>query len=70
MPRVIRMRTYLNHPGKHHLARGVGSSVGTRNTVMKKTYDPTGKQNFDKNNRHKSTVNKTNKTKNNNKNKK
>ena len=37
MPRVIRMRTYLNHPGKCHLARGVGSSVNTYNTVMKKS---------------------------------
>lgn len=36
MPRVIRMPTYLNHPGKCHLARGVGSSVNTYNTVMKK----------------------------------
>ena len=40
MPRVIRMRTYLNHPGKCHLARGVGSSVNTYNTVMKKSFTP------------------------------
>ena len=31
------MPTYLNHPGKCHLARGVGSSVNTYNTVMKKS---------------------------------
>ena len=55
------MRTYLNHPGKCHLARGVGSSVQTRNTVMKKAYDPNCKKNFYKNNRHKSTVNKNKK---------
>jgi hypothetical protein len=40
MPRVIRMRTYLNHPGKCHLARGVGSSVNTYNHVMKKSFTP------------------------------
>jgi hypothetical protein len=34
------MRTYLNHPGKCHLARGVGSSVNTYNTVMKKSFTP------------------------------
>ena len=40
MGRVIRMRTYLNHPGKCHLARGVGSSVNTYNKVMKKSFTP------------------------------
>jgi len=34
------MRTYLNHPGKCHLARGVGSSVNTYNHVMKKSFTP------------------------------
>ncbi len=40
MGRVIRMRTYLNHPGKCHLARGVGSSVNTYKKVMKRSFVP------------------------------
>ena len=37
--RVIRSKTILNVPGKCHLARGVGSSVNTYNTVMKKGHN-------------------------------
>ena len=37
--RVIRTKTILNVPGKCHLARGVGSSVSTYNTVMKRGHN-------------------------------
>lgn len=63
MGRVIRMRTYINHPGKCHLARGVGSSVAARNMVMRKSYDPKCKNNFDINNRKKIVVDNKKKSK-------
>ena len=37
--RVIKTKTYLNVPGKCHLGRSIGSSVGTYNSIMKKGHN-------------------------------